>query len=675
MEEYKTNELVNYLQQQQEQRIKDGIPKEEVDSKISKQKILLFDVDEYMKGQSDASWKTCCRFTNDQLTQIARIIESRLPKSRGPSKQVTVKSMLFLTLCYYSSNQQLHWVAKQFKLNLSTLMGYVEVVRDIYFPILYEIEIGEGKLIPSVKKFTNFPDCVGALDSTLIRHYQPSDPYGRRRCFSEKHKGAGVKLQALVNPDGLAVNIYIEKFAAKHDCLVAVESNLRNILTEFRGQQIINKSILCDKGYVGLEKHIPGAIIMERDVKGSEIDKEETGDKDRSSFIAADRIIVERFFGRLKMSWACLHSGYRGDTAHVQNIIKGLVALTNRLIKFSPLTKADNLQEQNHVQDITQTGVDNCGEDKNEQTIIELGDTSDSKNENDDSLKEMQMKSIPRYPRNPKTVRKSFPKANDDVDLPCIANQGATCHLNTLIQLLYSLSDVRQMLSCFTSDTDEQPALSLNDIFQAMEDIRTKHLKQIIDTKQLTDALGNRDYWLSEENFCESFEKLVTNLRANILNKSGKDIFSIFAIRTTQSERPILTFNALTGDFLDLLTKRLQKGEKYIFPKVIVINVEASELHKINMHRTLNLEAIAGEENKVFDLNLIIGYKNRHYVIYKRFDNQWYKLNDRWATQVEEEEIQSLAGSNQDHFNADSLIYTVSSEPIIGGVIKKTKQK
>ena len=730
MSEYKADEFMAELRSLHEQSIERGIykdPEQKDSQNLSKNKNkILFDVDEFMQNADDIEWQNCCRFTNEEMNKITQLIEHNLPQHRGPKKQCSVKTILFIGLVYYSSNQQLHWIAKHTKLKVTTIMSYIETVRDEYFPILYNAEIGSGGIIPHKQNFINFPDAVGALDTTIIKHYRPSDDHDEKLTYSPKHHLAGLKIQALVNPDGLAIHIYIEPNGAKHDKLIAEESDLSDILNIKKGQQTIYSSFLCDKGYIGLEKtKLKGAIIMQKD-----------GDPQQNQFIAQDRIIVERYFGRLKTTWRILDWGFRGDIKHLINVVKGLCALTNRLIKKSPLSTNDELKKRTQDEtsneigprkDIVVTMSPNqstststpsgqstststpshqstscqstststpSGKSTSRQSTSRQSASTSTPSGQSTSTPTGQSTSTPslshqststpshqstspvleniikeaRYVRNLKTIKKPINTKYNGVILPGISNQGYTCHLNVLIQLLYSINEIRLELQIFNKDDDPQPATALNDIFNEMDVIRMKQLKQTINTKQLTNALNNDKYWLKSQNFCESFEKMVDLLRLNIISKGGIDIYNLFGIKTVNREKYWITINSPHQDFTELLKLHLEKNDLYILPKILIVYVNANKTRKVPIPNTIDLSAISVNGNQKFKVSFIIAYRNSHYIIFKNFNGKWVKINDTSVSLSNEKEVSMLSGIDNNWY-VDTLVLTEINYQIIGSEV------
>lgn len=75
------------------------------------------------------------------------------------------------------------------------------------------------------KRFKNFPNAVVACDVVLIYINKPSQ--NQKSSYSVKHKAHGVKLQALVNPDGICVDFIVGWQGSVRDKKVFDESNFQ----------------------------------------------------------------------------------------------------------------------------------------------------------------------------------------------------------------------------------------------------------------------------------------------------------------------------------------------------------------------------------------------------------------------------------------------------------------
>ena len=141
-------------------------------------------------------------------------------------------------------------------------------------------------------RFVNFHDAECAIDSTAIRFFIPKEEIEQKKTADMKNKVNGQKLQAAVNPRGIAIHINTDHPRSIHDKRLYDVSGLPVFLTVTRGKQKIILPVLADRGYISIESYHKSAIAQQR---GSE---EET--INRNNDIAVDRQIVERHYGRFK---------------------------------------------------------------------------------------------------------------------------------------------------------------------------------------------------------------------------------------------------------------------------------------------------------------------------------------------------------------------------------------
>ena len=74
------------------------------------------------------------------------------------------------------------------------------------------------KALPICKvQFKNYPDAVGAVDSSTIPFYRPQIKEDQKKSWDAKNHQNGIKLQALVNPAGKAIHICTNYLGTAHD--------------------------------------------------------------------------------------------------------------------------------------------------------------------------------------------------------------------------------------------------------------------------------------------------------------------------------------------------------------------------------------------------------------------------------------------------------------------------
>ena len=93
-------------------------------------------------------------------------------------------------------------------------------------------------------------------------------------------------------------------------------------------------AILADKGYIGVGTQI--RIITP--FKGNNITPEELQFNKK---VGADRVIIENFYGRLKLYWSIIRNKYKGSHSNYDTVFEICAGLTNFLLKYSPLRSED----------------------------------------------------------------------------------------------------------------------------------------------------------------------------------------------------------------------------------------------------------------------------------------------------------------------------------------------
>ena len=99
------------------------------------------------------------------------------------------------------------------------------------------------------------------------------------------------------------------------------------------------KKILGDKGFQGLQNFMTNAILPFKKPKNRSLSLLQY---EFNLKISKERILIENFFGRLKVLWTLFGSGYNGHFQYFSERFKVAVHLTNYHIKFFPLRKDKN---------------------------------------------------------------------------------------------------------------------------------------------------------------------------------------------------------------------------------------------------------------------------------------------------------------------------------------------
>ena len=148
-----------------------------------------------------------------------------------------------------------------------------------------------------------------------------------------------MRLQALVAPDGQCIHYGGMINGRRHDFSLYEQSGLANdmltMVTQNDGSRIPTKpTILADGGYAGIHISYPEAITPRRKRPHQHLTEE---DREFNRNISHDRVIVERFFGRLKGYWTILKRPLRIDRVNIDGLMIILICLTNLKIRNQPM--------------------------------------------------------------------------------------------------------------------------------------------------------------------------------------------------------------------------------------------------------------------------------------------------------------------------------------------------
>jgi hypothetical protein len=180
--------------------------------------------------------------------------------------------------------------------------------------------------------FDFFPGCFFAIDCTFVRHPPPSGLSFQqmKRFYSVKHGAYGYKCLAVVISSGQCIFISDMYPAGVHDFTICTDQKVLPKIQEICGSSFV----LCDKGFSGIHVHLR-AIIPTRG-RPSESSLAET---EHNLKIAKSRVLVENFFGRLKVVWSVFLGNSNIHIQHLNERFQLAVYLTNYHIQLNPLRK------------------------------------------------------------------------------------------------------------------------------------------------------------------------------------------------------------------------------------------------------------------------------------------------------------------------------------------------
>ena len=613
----------------------------------------------FMQAHPTATYEGLTNFTSEELDELVSQLNTILRSGiRGKRPKISVKGCIFLTLTNYCTYMSMDVLAQWTSLKIPTLQRVIKKVTNTYFPVFIKQFI--PKTLPAFSKsFVNYPSAVGAIDTTTIEFHRPNDLAIQKASWDAKHRINGVKLQALVGPHGRAIHVNADFMASTHDKKIFDLTDVTAFVTVQRGVELIPHPILADRGYVGIDKSHPTAIVQQR---GKDDDTLK-----RNNDIAKDRIIVERFFGRFKMSWGAMSLGYRGDRHSMQLIIMGLVALTNFHISLHPLTKDDgfnsdepDLSDNDCDEDIISPAFVQFRHSNLPKSTIRDPDAPREVSATTGSLQKIQKptSTTPSVPIVPRRHYTNY-QLEQVTSIIGIQNQGLTCHLNAVIHVLFRIPFIVRGVM-IAGNANLVPSIQMNAIFQAMEN--PQHPPQMtITTKNLTGQLGK--HLLTMQDAYNTFAELIRRLGANFMQATIEpdlnDLFTTIMIRTNGvvEKWPAITILHTTPDVTNGIIEKTIDVNIFLPPPFLVVNLgrpaetDSLRVYQVPISFPLNLDLshVSRNANRLYELQSIVAYASIHYIVFTKITDTWYIIDDESVFKIDESHLAGLEGGFSQH--------------------------
>jgi len=266
------------------------------------------------------------------LAQFDSIFQPESSFTAGRRSTQTAEIRGIFLLNYFRNAPSMRSSGLLFGLSCSTLEKILRDVVPRLLPVISDISFANSRASMTVP-FENFPNCFVAIDCTFVNHPPPPSLSFEeaKGYFSVKHGSYGYKWLAAVNSSGQL--LFLSKMfpAGVNDFAVCTDNSVLPKLRELCG----NNYVLADKGFIGLQNYM-NSIIPTKKSKNRRLS---IGEVENNLKIAKSRILVENFFGRMKVVWT-LFAGC--GKIHVQNFSERFqlaAHLTNVHIFKKPLRK------------------------------------------------------------------------------------------------------------------------------------------------------------------------------------------------------------------------------------------------------------------------------------------------------------------------------------------------
>ena len=287
-------------------------------------------------------------FQQDEFEALADMIIPYIEShGRGRKRAHLPKDIIALILYYLRHYPKYEDIRSIFNIPEASFKG----ILSCYLPKIREAV--ETEFIFKVRSACeipykqDFPDCGFAVDATVQKITVPSKSFEfAKQYFSQKHGIYCLKSQVIVTLSGIAVHIVAGVNGSIHDKKVFDDSvdDFTNDVVKPRSGEIPEK-ILGDKGY---QDQFSDTLVTPYKGNPMDLDKQQNIHNEKLGKI---RVIVENFFGRLKMRYGIMRETYRGDHSLYPSLFVICCALVNFEIAFANHPLRD--EGQYYVRQIT----------------------------------------------------------------------------------------------------------------------------------------------------------------------------------------------------------------------------------------------------------------------------------------------------------------------------------
>ena len=345
-----SEQMFRFLEDVHRQRVQQFLqPNQDDEDAVQQEKYDLYN--DVIRNRGEQGLVVLTRFNVREFYNIFEIckasIESNAKRGR-PCKLNTIDKLL-VTLTYVSAGLKYSQMGSMFNIRLPLLQRAIDLTLKSISGVLVENFFNHKVALNNEKQFKYYPLACGAIDTTLVQISKPRSKTEQKLYWSHKHSQCGIKIQALVRPNGICTSFMFGYPGSIHDMKVLEESNWVNTILSYVDELPNHARVthhypcLFDKGYTGLNNTYPEAIVTIRKPRNRELSQEENNINNR---IESDRIIVENFFGRAKGLFGIIATRFRGDKKnHLKHIIPICMSLTNYHISIHPLRQEEEQRE------------------------------------------------------------------------------------------------------------------------------------------------------------------------------------------------------------------------------------------------------------------------------------------------------------------------------------------
>ena len=269
-------------------------------------------------------------FTQQEFDQLFFTSEEALTQPRrGKKTQVSPRDIMFLLLNYLRRYPKIEEMAAVFNIKAPSLDKIIHRAIHDVAPLWKKkyIKIPAKQMDLPVEH--TLPEVSYIVDATDQQTNKPTLAFEEaKKWWSGKHGFYCYKSQVITDLKGAALHVVTSIPGSTHD-LTVFRDHLPDVERMMAAHTNRVQRILADKGYQAQDIH-----CLLTPFKGTTANPLTQDQKLYNEKIGKVRILIENFFGRLKMRYAIIGSKYRGAYERYESIFITCCSLVNFELRF-----------------------------------------------------------------------------------------------------------------------------------------------------------------------------------------------------------------------------------------------------------------------------------------------------------------------------------------------------
>jgi hypothetical protein len=276
-------------------------------------------------------------FSIAEFLELFSVVEECFAtRSQGKKAFITPKDSFFLLLVHLKTNRSHNDLAATYNLEKHAVFRSINKALDRSSPVLQDrfVKCYSFQEQQSNGWISGTTDHTAILDVTFQPTTKPIAHWiDQKLFFSGKHWDYGVKTQTINAQNGICMSFVSGLPGARHDYDIFIQSLAAVKDKLLKGSGLSDYTVLADLAYIGGSQS--PEIVLKTPKRSDQITCPE--DFEWNNFITRHRVIVERFYGRLKLKFKIMRDTYSYSKDNYSKVAGLCIALTNYHVLKYPL--------------------------------------------------------------------------------------------------------------------------------------------------------------------------------------------------------------------------------------------------------------------------------------------------------------------------------------------------